>query len=304
MYVRRRFLFPILRLIGTRHWLSLSLRYRLITLFASIPPGSAYPFSVRFFGHRYGGDLASHIDWYIYFFGSYERYILLLLRDLALGRSAKTFIDVGANVGQHSIYMSSHVGTVHAFEPFKPVRDTLERNLRLNHLENVMVHPVGLGDKDEELSFYAPDGENLGVGSFSGENGRKDVKEYGSLPVVRGDEYFKQNGIQEADVMKIDVEGYERNVLIGLSSTLREQRPSIVMEFSKETQASFGTKEAFLESLPESYKVLSIRAGKKLFFLFNRDGYVLEDFDFSYVRGNILLIPAEKWGSLCYTRPT
>lgn len=283
-----------MRLLGTQHWISFGLRYRVIRFIVGDSKGTRHDFRVNFFDHVYSGNLGSHIDWHIYFFGSYERHILFLLRDLAVNAGLERFIDVGANVGQHSIFMSSFVKEVHAFEPYEPIRNILNANIASNGITNVITYGVGIGREEQKLVFYAPNGDNLGVGSFAGANGRTDLSEYGELPVVNGDNFFKHRGIDGADLMKIDVEGFERDVILGLEGTIKRDRPFVVMEFSKSTRESFGTKEDFLAMLPKDYKVLSIYPGKSLFKLLTKNDYALEDFDFNYTRGNILLAPSEK----------
>lgn len=296
--MKTQVLYKIMRLLGTQHWISYGVRYRVIKFVVGDSKEMKCDFKINFFDHQYSGNLNSHIDWYIYFFGSYERHILFLLRDLAVNAALESFIDVGANVGQHSIFMSSFVRKVHAFEPYEPIRKILDANIASNSITNIVTHEVGIGSEDQKLVFYAPSGENLGVGSFVSSTGRSDLNEHGELPVVNGDRFFRQNGINQAELMKIDVEGFERDVIVGLEDTIKMNRPFIVMEFSRSTQESFGTDEGLLRMLPEDYEILSIHPGKSLLKVFAWSDYSLKDFDFNYTRGNILLAPSEKLATI------
>src|SRR5690348_989354 len=64
-----------------------------------------FPFEVDFFdrksGLRFAGNVGNYIDRLVYFCGAYEKYMLALLRDYAQRANANTFLDVGANAGNH-----------------------------------------------------------------------------------------------------------------------------------------------------------------------------------------------------------
>ena len=63
-------------------------------------------FDLDFYDLRYHGDFEYYLDWYIYFFGAYEKKELFLLWDLVADIPDSVFVDVGANIGQHSLYMA------------------------------------------------------------------------------------------------------------------------------------------------------------------------------------------------------
>ena len=126
------------------------------------------PFETRFFGLRYQGNLNNNIEFSIFHYGAFEKPLLFFLRDAmqAISPEHGVFCDIGSNVGQHALFMSCHAQQVHAFEPFIDVRARLEHHIRLNGIGNVQVHPVGLGEQDASLPFFAPTGNNQGIGSF------------------------------------------------------------------------------------------------------------------------------------------
>ena len=291
-FYKRTFLFPCLRSIGCQRWIRFGIRYRIVQRFGTLTPGSSVPFEVDFFGLRYKGDLNSHIDRDVYFYGSYERHLLLLLRDIASSMGKPVFADVGANVGQHTLFMASYCAAVHAFEPYPPVRDALEEAVARNELNTVFVHSLGLGAQDGDLLFYAPTGNNLGVGSFAETYERRDIAPSMKLPIVQGDSYFESHAIPSIDIFKIDVEGFERQVLEGIPRMINRSRPVIVMEFSAATRASFSDRNDLMSLLPAGYEAYAIRGNRPHGLFFNHDGYELTRFDFA--KGNILLIPREK----------
>ena len=102
----------------------------------------------------------------------------------------------------------------------------------LNGFSNITLHEVGLGEKEDLVPFYAPPEHNLGSGTFLSTHAAESAKPVGSFRVVVGDKWLKQRGISSIELIKIDVEGYEKPVRTGLSSTPRQDRPVVVVEVS------------------------------------------------------------------------
>jgi FkbM family methyltransferase len=239
---------PLLRWVGHQRWLPFGLRDRFLRILADPNSLGRAPFTCDFFGLSYRGDLASFIDWMIYFYGAYEGGVLAFLRDCtAWAGPGAVFLDIGANVGQHSLFMARHAAQVHAFEPWPEARGRLEGNLAANDVANVAVHPFGLGDVGGDQLFYAPASANLGTGSFVADVNLNAAM--GKLPLLRGDDAMARLGIERVDVVKIDTEGFEVKVLVGLAETLARHRPIVVFELSQATQAELGDTRAGLRRL-------------------------------------------------------
>ena len=269
-----------LRGVGHREWIPAGVRYRVLYRLANPNLMPDQPFEVDFHGFRYSGSLGTYLDWWVYFFGGYEQAQLRLLAELA-GDELPLFVDVGANVGHHSLYMARHSSLIHAFEPYAVVRTSLERKIRENRLENVVVHPVGLGEESAELPFFAPRYPNTGTGSFVVGHAAANNVPSTTLRVVNGDEYFEAHGIRGVGLMKIDVEGFELHVLRGLSQTLERDRPTIVMELGGGAAA-----EELLAAMPHDYSVLR----------FHPEGttrYSLAPFRWGQ-SGEVVLLPGER----------
>lgn len=220
----------LLRLLGRQTRIPFGLRHRLARRFAdpdSMPPT---PFACDFFGLAYEGDLASYIDWNVYFHGAYERGLLSFLKNAAIAAGPGTvFLDIGANVGQHSLFMSAHATQVHAFEPWAVARRAITRKIALNRIGNVTVHSIGLSDHDHEEIYYAPTLSNRGTGSFVASHNLSN-RNAGRLPLVAGDTYLAAHGIDRVDVIKVDVEGFEPQALAGLAATIARCRPVVALE--------------------------------------------------------------------------
>lgn len=229
--------------------------------------GSApdHAFTTDFFGLIYHGNLSNNIDFNIYYYGAFEKPLLYFLRDAMAGLAPEqpAFIDIGANVGQHSLFMAAHGCDVHSFEPFDKVRERLQLQVSTNKLQNVHVHPVGLSNENAKLPFFAPTGRNVGIGSFDASTASKGNVSIGELQLVRGDDYFSAQQIECIDLMKIDVEGFEKLALDGLRETLRRTRPVLVCEITYGKALSFESVEELLAHLPPDYTLLTFDKRKE-----------------------------------------
>ena len=234
-----------------RRWLRWLYRREFIR---SRAQGVSLPFECDFFGFRYAGDICNTIDFHCFFYGAFEKGHLFFWRDVAQKHfgGQGVFLDIGANVGQHSLFMARHCATVHAFEPFEPVRRKIIEKVELNDLTNLIVHTVGLGDKEQRLPFHPPSGANLGVGSFV--DGQQDrCKATETLQVVNGDEYFSRHIGGEVHMVKMDVEGFEKKAMAGFGNTFAKNRPVIVVEMTKGLEHSFKSGNDVQCAFPAEY---------------------------------------------------
>ena len=217
------------------------------------------PFVKDFFGLQYHGNLNNNIDFNIYFYGAFEKPLLYFLRDVmsTVDREPVMFVDIGANVGQHSLFMSAHGAQVHSFEPFDRVRNQLQNQIDQNALDSITVHPLGLSNENTRLPFFAPTGNNVGIGSFDASTASKGNVSIGELELVKGDDYLATLDIKHIDIVKMDVEGFEKFAIAGLQKTLSETRPIIVCEITYGQELSFATLEELQQALPEDYQLFT-----------------------------------------------
>ena len=66
------------------------------------------------------------------------------MRDISRAFGGGVFVDVGANTGLHSLYMSKHASTVHAFEPYEPVLARLRAAIARNEIGNIYCPPTSI----------------------------------------------------------------------------------------------------------------------------------------------------------------
>ncbi|MFH1807975.1 MAG: FkbM family methyltransferase [Pseudomonadota bacterium] len=212
-------------------------------------------FTVDFFGLTYSGSTSELIDRTVLKRGAFEKHVLFFMADLlqAFDHAEPVYVDVGANTGQHVLFMAPRVAQVHAFEPYPPVVEKLRAQIERNRLTNVTVHAVGLGAAASTLVFQEPAEGNNGTGGFTRPEKRDESPHTMLLQVVRGDDVLAKAGT--VTVIKIDVEGYERPVLEGLRGTVTANRPVLIIEITPHSVDSFTSPKALLEVLPERYSL-------------------------------------------------
>ncbi len=251
----------LFKFIWNQTWVGLKYKktvYKKLCNYGDVPDA---PFTQDFFGLLYQGNLNNSVEFSIYFLGAFEKPLLFFLRDTMLqlrqeaAKSPVNFFDVGANTGQHSLFMSLHADQVHSFEPYKTVSEQLRRHIELNKIDNIQLHPIGLGNKNQQLDFFAPTGHNQGIGSFDAGTVSKGNVNLGKLELLRGDDYLQQRELQDLALLKIDVEGFEKNVLVGLQGTLYSARPIIVVEVSYGNALSFPSLDDLRAVLPANYSL-------------------------------------------------
>lgn len=286
----------LLRWIGHQRWIRYGLRERLLRARRHPERCGATPFEAPFAGFAYPGRMDRWIDWIVYYYGAYEQDELELMRSLVAGRPALA-LDIGANVGHHSLYMASFCTQVHAFEPYEEVARAIDEKLLRNGLQHVQVHRVGLSDRDQVLDFYAPQGVNTGTGTFVSTHEPQNNQLVGQLRVTHADAYLAALDLPRIDLVKIDVEGFELNVLRGLAQTLQRFRPIVMLELSDEVRRSLGSAADLMALFPPGYRADVVHSRQPRGWLFGRKGCLLQPLQWHHdpLPGgymNLLLRPA------------
>ncbi|CAN5360479.1 hypothetical protein BH23ACT3_BH23ACT3_10770 [soil metagenome] len=167
--------------------------------------------------------------------GVYEPYVSAVL-DRLLG-AGDVFVDVGANVGYHTVRAAARVGPtgrVLAVEANPENARLLALTVADNGLAHVDVLPLALGDRLGHVSFGSHIGSN---GGFAPDDTASLASGHATVvPVVPLDAL----ALERVDVMKIDVEGAESIVVAGGVDTIGRCRPAIVTEFSCEMTRRVG----------------------------------------------------------------
>ncbi len=133
-------------------------------------------------------------------------------------QSGYSFIDVGANIGLHTVVAASskldESQSFFAFEPDPAMFSLLEKNYRLNNLDYVDSFQEGLGDKDSILTLNISQTRNKGHNSFLPINNAS--QEHQVRVSTLDTKFGKDESLVSKNIfMKIDVEGYELPVIQG-----------------------------------------------------------------------------------------
>lgn len=197
----------------------------------------------------------------LFFTGVYEIGTLRFLKENL--KSGMTFIDVGANIGLLTIVASKLVGEkgkVFAYEPNPPTLEILKRNLWLNRIENVVVREVALGSKSGEFEIYPNWDVNRGGASLvrrgAGESGVNIKVEVLDIEIGKLD--------LKPSLIKIDVEGYEAEVLNGAQMLLdNSTNLSLIIEISSERVSEGGNSHEIVQKLMSAGFALYMNAQGK-----------------------------------------
>jgi len=151
----------------------------------------------------------------------------------ALFPEGGSFIDIGANVGNHTLYagLILKAGRVVPVEPNPRAWRLLVHNVLVNRLEGVVeLGKLGVGLSDQRAEGYAMENRARNLG------GAKMLPGAGDLVVLPGDELLAG---ETPDLIKIDVEGMEMQALAGLEATISQHRPVLLVEVDNQNEAAF-----------------------------------------------------------------
>ncbi len=172
----------------------------------------------------------------------YETEELEIIRRFS--KSGLVFYDIGANVGNHSIFMAKALGAkrVFAFEANRRTAKILRLNIALNGVEEVVDSSYvgfGLGSSTGEFELFYPQRNNIGAARLrlpAVEDQRAQIEKPQRVLVVPPDDLSLS---RPPDFVKIDVEGMELAVLEGMKRTIDAFRPTIFIEVDKKNSELF-----------------------------------------------------------------
>ncbi|MFX1449346.1 MAG: FkbM family methyltransferase [Promethearchaeota archaeon] len=189
----------------------------------------------RIGGINYELHLNQAIDSIIYYAGCFE-----IDTSNAIARFLKpgmVALDIGANIGSHTLPMAKIVGTkgkIIAFEPMKWALKKLKRNITLNNFNNIIIENIALSDKTEFKEVWFRSSWTVDNTIINDANIPHEVQ------METLDKYINTHHLKKVDFIKIDVDGYEFKVLRGAIETLKKFKPTMVVEIGDYTLKEVG----------------------------------------------------------------
>ena len=141
------------------------------------------------------------------------------------------FVDVGSNYGWHSIMSSNLCESIYSFEPQKYVYNIQKENIKQNNITNINLFNYGIGNVNDTLNMVPINyNQSVNVGDLSIGFGGEivEVKTLDSL------------NLSKVDVIKIDVQGFEKFVIEGGVNLINKNKPLLIVEFEEHQLRKFG----------------------------------------------------------------
>ncbi len=160
--------------------------------------------------------------------GSGEEHVFGIVKKVLKKDSGLTLFDVGANVGNYTeVLLKSFPSKcdIYSFEPAKGSFSELEKNYSSTgvHLQN-----LGLGKENEIIKLYQDKVNSTLASAFKRTLEEHSFENYEEMEVQSLDYFCRENGVNKIDFLKIDVEGFDINVLLGANQLIKNQKISII----------------------------------------------------------------------------
>ena len=136
-------------------------------------------------------------------------------------------VDVGANIGIYSRFLSRYVGPKGVVHSFEPSPDNFRRlSAATRDLSNVRLTQAVIGERSGECKLYVSDKLNVDHRAYETDDSRRVIP----IEMIALDDYFKTG--QRVDLIKMDIQGYELHALRGAQRVLQENSDiNLLLEF-------------------------------------------------------------------------
>jgi FkbM family methyltransferase len=198
----------------------------------------------------------------VYTTGLYDSGLIWFLKEYL--HNGDVFWDVGAYIGDTTCIASRFVGNkgwVHAFEPSPYNYKMLCENIRMNNLKNVKSYKTALGSEKSVANIFLRSTSNRGADSLVPL--KIEEQDYEITPITSIDILLKNPQMKCPSLIKIDVEGYELEVLKGARNLLNSsQAPILTLEYiMRLPRADYNVKEIydFIKNL-NSYYIYELKS--------------------------------------------
>lgn len=130
-------------------------------------------------------------------------------------------VEVGCHYGFSTKALSKHFNIVHSFDFDNDIFSCCQMNMKKFKCKNVILHPYGLGNKEENVAIKDERGPLSNAVDPAGNDKKFKIKTLDSMQ------------LDNCDLITIDTEGYECKVLEGATQTIKKFMPVIVAEFHR-----------------------------------------------------------------------
>lgn len=166
----------------------------------------------------------------LFVYGQFEEKEIQFFSDLLLQSDAPVVLDIGANIGLHAIRWAGSCPSLraYAFEPSRQTLSMIRNNVdRTGHSARIEVIPQAVSDQVGSGEFFHCEDDAY---SSLRDTRRKRVVDSYQVDITTIDAFVFARGLSRVDLVKIDVEGFEGEVLMGGVRTLRQFRPHLFVE--------------------------------------------------------------------------
>lgn len=205
------------------------------------------------------------IEMALFTYGTYEEGTLKILNNIL--KEDDFFIDIGANIGLMSLQTAKKLGgggKVLSFEPLPSTYNILRQNIALNNFTNIEAINIAIGSKDGIADIY----DNIAINRGSASLIKSNHSESSHKILIKSlDEFLNQHQFsRNVGCIKIDVEGWELEVLKGANKTLSGAKsPICIVEYSTlHTTYGGDSKDIynFMRNI-NSYRIFRLARGKE-----------------------------------------
>jgi FkbM family methyltransferase len=180
-------------------------------------------------GYSVAAPLADEVGRSIYYFGDLDKKVTWVCTRLV--QPNDVVLDIGANLGLLSFVMARLVGRggiVHSFEPNPTMVDLINQAIELNGVKNVILHPFALGASPGELKLSIP-ALNAGAASLVPARWSDDGSTAANVQVRTLSEVIAERKIPHIRLIKMDVEGFEPEVIRGAVDAFSNDPPDAIL---------------------------------------------------------------------------
>ncbi len=169
---------------------------------------------------------APHLHRWLYFLYKNwsDRHEIHILKRFA--KANATVLDIGANIGFYARLLSKLFGASSIIYAFEPHPENCKRFLKNTRgISNIHLNPVALGSENGHQALFLSDTLNVDHRLYKSASHARSI----SVPTCTLDLWLKERQINSIDFIKMDVQGFENNVLKGMELLLRGPKKPVIL---------------------------------------------------------------------------